>query len=326
MKSSFMQGEIIGAILDTVAKKQKTRVEIADAVAKKLLSDKRDGDLNGSFNTLRVEIFVLLDELVRKQTVALLKDGTYTLREGKKNALRKQSCEEELLKLLSGGALNKEQIKSSLAEIFETQKTATKRDDNTLHNLISDTLKRLSKIGVIEFSGGKYRIVERKSAMADNLIEIASLKADFLTLLHSRGGEFFEYYFMNLLSKYLKKSGIRVNECTVSGGADDGGIDGIIKTTDALGFREIIMVQTKNRTEPTSELDVRGFWGAVSAMGGTRGVYATTASFYPTAEKFIDGLDNCIAIDGDEIFALAKELEYGIKNTNDTLTVDTEVI
>ena len=326
MKSSYKRSEIIGAILDAISAGAKTRSEIADGVSGKLLRTKKDKSLNGKFNTLRVEALVLLDELVRKKTVTLSPDGTYALREGKAMALRQQSCEEELLKLLSRESKNREQIKKALTLTFGTQKTASRRDDNMLSELITDTIKRLSRLSVIEYVGGKYRIPEKKSAMADNLIEIAALKADFLTLLHSRGGEFFEYYFMNLISKYLKSTGLRVSECTVSGGAADGGIDGIIRTVDSLGFRECIMVQTKNRNEHTSEIDVRGFWGAVCAAGGSRGIFVTTSSFHPVAEQFIKGIDNCVGIDGDAIFALAKELEYGICHTDDKIMIDTDVI
>ena len=293
MKSSYKRSEIIGAILDAISAGAKTRSEIADGVSGKLLRTKKDKSLNGKFNTLRVEALVLLDELVRKKTVTLSPDDTYALREGKAMALRQQSCEEELLKLLSRESKNREQIKKALTLTFGTQKTASRRDDNMLSELITDTIKRLSRLGVIEYVGGKYRIPEKKSAMADNLIEIA---------------------------------GLRVSECTVSGGAADGGIDGIIRTVDSLGFRECIMVQTKNRNEHTSEIDVRGFWGAVCAAGGSRGIFVTTSSFHPVAEQFIKGIDNCVGIDGDAIFALAKELEYGICHTDDKIMIDTDVI
>ena len=106
----------------------------------------------------------------------------------------------------------------------------------------------------------------------------------------------------------------------------DGGIDGVIKTRDELGFIETTMVQTKNRHELSSETDVRGFYGAVRAGGGTRGIFATSDDFHYSAADFLEGLDDCIGINGDRIFKMAIATEYGIKKISGKLTVDEKII
>ena len=131
---------------------------------------------------------------------------------------------------------------------------------------------------------------------------------------------------MTLIKKYYEKNKKEVLECFVTGGSDDGGIDGIIKTRDELGFVETTMVQTKNRHEMASETDVRGFYGAVCAKNGTRGIYATSSDFHISASKFLDKIDNCIGINGEKIFALAIKCGYGIKTSHGKHSIDSKIL
>ena len=117
-----------------------------------------------------------------------------------------------------------------------------------------------------------------------------------------------------------------MTEGYVTGGSDDGGIDGIIKTVDSLGFRELIMIQMKNRNVTATETDIRGFYGAVCAKQGSRGIYATVSDFHPMAQKLLDSIDNCVGVGGDKIFSMACDSSYGIKRDGDTLVIDGEII
>ena len=151
------------------------------------------------------------------------------------------------------------------------------KDDGKLLGTISSVLGRLSSEGIITKSGGVYSLPEKVRSRLDDIQGILALKHDFKTKLYKRGGEYFEYFFMTLLEKYMKKHNKTVIKSYVTGGSDDGGIDGVIETVDLLGFRETTMVQMKNRAENSSETDVRGFYGAVCAKQGSRGIFATTA-------------------------------------------------
>ena len=154
-----------------------------------------------------------------------------------------------------------------------------------------------------------------------------TLKESFLSRLHKRGGEFFEVYFMTLLGKFYEKNGKTVLSNSTMGGSADGGVDGIIETVDCLGFRETIMVQTKNRSDKTTEITVRGFYGAVCAKQGSRGIFATTSDFHEGATAFLEAIDNCVGVDGAMIFKMACKTHYGIKRcSTGNLIVDTAII
>ena len=241
-------------------------------------------------------------------------------------SIRIERCEEEILKLLSKEALTRDELRERLVKIFRTDDTSTTRDDAKLASYTSQILKKLVSEKAISFDGGIYSPAPKKTAELKNRAEIIALMADFLALLHSKGGEFFERYFMSLLAKYLIRCGKTVIESRTTGGSSDGGIDGIAKTVDSLGFRETIMVQTKNRTDLTLETDVRGFYGAVCANQGSRGIFVTSSDFHPAAEKFLDSIDNCVGINGEKIFAMAIDTSYGIKREGGKLTIDREVL
>ena len=106
----------------------------------------------------------------------------------------------------------------------------------------------------------------------------------------------------------------------------DGGIDGIIKTVDYLGFRETVLIQAKNRTDLTVETTARGFLGAVYANGGNKGIFATTSDFHPAAKLFLNGIDNCVGLNGEDIFKMACAYTYGIKKKSGKLVVDNKIL
>ena len=86
------------------------------------------------------------------------------------------------------------------------------------------------------------------------------------------------------------------------------------------------MVQTKNRIDVSSETDVRGFYGAVCARQGSRGIFATSSDFHPAAEEFLEKIDNCVGVDGTKLFDMAMLTQYGIKKSGAEYTVDDKII
>ncbi len=253
-------------------------------------------------------------------------NGRYTLKQTAPVTIKAVACESKILKLLSERAMTKREIRSKLEEIFGTRATATQRDDNILYSYIGQILKRLVNERVLTYSDNTYSISKKRAASIGNIREILELKTEFLDRLHSKGGEFFEHYFITLLSKYLTKHGKTVTESLVVGGSADGGIDGIVKTVDCLGFRETVMVQTKNRASFTSETDVRGFYGAVCAKMGSRGIFATSSDFHSTATSFLNSIDNCIGVNGNKLFDMATECLFGIKKRNGKLIIDEKIL
>lgn len=329
MKKAYEYIDAYSDVISYLSTGARTAEELLGYIVERsALSKKEAQDISadGRYSRLRAELGAMLQQMLGKKIIAMRSDGRYYAKADVPIALRAEKCEHEILRLLSAGPLSKEKIRAALTDYFGTEKTKTRRDDNMLNTFIIDTLKQLTKEGVIAFDGSKYSIPEESWVLASDKRQLSGIKADFLSLLHARGGEFFEYYFMNLLSRYYKKMGKEVLKCDVTGGAADGGIDGIAVTRDSLGFIETVMVQTKNRSDYTTELDIRSFYGAVNAQRGTRGIYATTSGFHPMAQKMLDELDDCVGASGDTVFMMAMETGYGLKLEGDRIKIDTSII
>jgi restriction endonuclease Mrr len=289
-------------------------------------SELSDRSLDSVYSTLRSRIGTVITEMTGDNLIAEDSDGYYTLTAPKPVVIRIEGCEREIIRALGEEKMSKKALKERLSRVFGTNKTATHKDDERLYSYIGQITKRMISAGVITFSEGFYALSPKVSARVEDVNAILSLKSDFLHRLHEKGGEFFESYFMTLIKKHYEKNKRQIIECYVTGGSMDGGIDGIIKTRDELGFIETTMVQTKNRHELSSETDVRGFYGAVHAAGGTRGIFATVSGFHYSATKFLTALDDCIGINGEKIFALAMKLGYGIKRSAGKLSIDEKVL
>lgn len=314
--------KIYASVISLLESQPMTREELINRSFEKL-SGKRgayDGTI-GDNSALRGSIGEVITEMSDMGVIAK-SGGKYKIVPEKPIALRAENCEREIIALLSVEPMSNDALRSRLEKFFGTDKTPTLKDDSTLHSLIGQILKRLTYGGLITVCDGKYCIAPEKHADIDDINAIVSLRADFINQLHAKGGEFFEHYIMTLLGKYLSKNGKTVTENRVSGGTEDGGIDGVLKTVDTLGFRETVMVQAKNRIELTAETTVRGFYGAVCAKQGTRGIFATTSDFHASAAEFLNEIDNCVGVNGDMIFKMALECEYGIKRKGKKYKID----
>ncbi len=282
--------------------------------------------LGASKEKLGARIEATIKNMLEDGVLEKSHSGYYRRNSERPISIRIERCEEEILKLLSKKSLTKDEMRENLVKIFRTETTSTDKDDLKLTSFMGQILKKLVAEKTVRFDGSVYSVAPAKTAELNNRAEIVALMADFLALLHSKGGEFFERYFMSLLAKYLIRCGKTVIESKTTGGAEDGGIDGIAKTVDSLGFRETIMVQTKNRADLTTETEVRGFYGAVCANQGSRGIFVTSSDFHPMAKKFLDSIDNCVGINGEKIFAMATDTSYGIKREGGNLTIDRKVL
>lgn len=315
---------IYDAILDTMDKGPLLKEEIINLVIEAFSLSREAKEDN--YKKLKSQALKAIDDMTARGILEKGTGGYYRRNADRPVSIRIERCEEEILKLLSKKALTKNDIRDRLVKIFRTDKTVTEKDDLKLASFIGQILKKLVSERTVRFDGSVYSISPAKTAELSNRAEIIALMADFLALLHSKGGEFFESYFMTLLAKYLIRCGKTVIESKTTGGAEDGGIDGIAKTVDSLGFRETIMVQTKNRAEFASETDVRGFYGAVCANQGSRGIFAISSDFHPSAKKFLDSIDNCVGINGEKIFAMAIDTSYGIKREGGKLLIDRKAL
>ncbi len=289
-------------------------------------SELRESSTNGKKNILKSQLGEVFAGLCQRGVLIADKKGVYTLAKTRPVILREEKCEAALLAALKSGGKTRKELRAILTAQFGTDRTVSTRDDSQLAAILSSLLSRLTKSGVLLYEKEIYSICEKCTAEPTNLFELAKLRAEYLALVHSKGGEFFEHYFMNLLERYVTLHHKTVLENTTVGGSEDGGIDGVLKTRDCLGFEETVLVQTKNRHMTFSEREMRGFYGAVRAKMGSRGIFATSGTFHEGATKFLDSLPDLVGVDGYRLFEMATETLYGIKKSGGKLAVDTKVI
>ena len=296
--------KIYKTVLDVLtARSMSHKKLIEEAIS--LLYDGIDADGQvGEFTEIRGLIGAVVSEM-RNDGVIIYDSGVYSLGADGPMPLRLERCEKEIVTLLASGGKTKHEIRAHLRRIFKTDTTPSDSDDRILYNYMGQILRRLAEVGTVETADGLYALKKQTRASIDDIKNMVELKSEFLTKLHQKGGEFFEHYILTLLKKNEESYGKTVTECKTTGGALDGGIDGIIKTVDYLGFRETVLIQAKNRTDTTSETTVRGFLGAIYANGGTKGIFATTSDFHPAAKIFLSSLDNCVGVNGGDIFNMA---------------------
>ena len=234
-----------------------------------------------------------------------------------------------LAELKKDGLLGKQAIFARAEHHFGTDKTASKADDNALRSITGRVLLELEREQHILKTSRGYRLADDAGYPGTELgswlrqaAEGGDLRTCFLEAVHTKGGEWFEVYCVDLLRRYYVLTGKVVDEGAVTGGSDDGGIDGVIHTQDDLGYRETVLMQMKNRHAVMTSKDVREFYGAVCAENGSRGIFITLSSIHPDAQKLLDKVDNLTGMDGDKLFEIAKKCRYGLTEQDGRWRID----
>lgn len=256
--------------------------------------------------------------------------GYMSLNSAEINYVSKFQCRDFIVSALEGGkSYTKQELFRMAEEHFCDSGLSPEEKDLQLRSVLGQVIARLEEEGHICRCSDKISLITDRrypsTELGCYLREAAlggSVEKYFLKAIHTMGGEWFELYAVELMEKYFKKCGKSIISASVSGGSNDGGIDGIINTQDWLGYRELILMQMKNRNAIVTPKDVREFYGAVCAEQGSRGLYVTVSSFHPEAQKLIDKVDNLIGIDGHRIFLIAKKCRYGLKFVSGKLCID----
>lgn len=259
--------------------------------------------------------------------------GYMNLNAAEINYISKDQCRDYVISALEGSkSYTKQELFRMAEEHFCACELSAEEKDLQLRSVLGQVIARLEEEAHICRCGDKYSLTHDKTYPSTELgcylREAAlggSVEKNFLKAVHTMGGEWFELYAVELMEKYFKKCGKTIISASVSGGSNDGGIDGIINTKDWLGYRELILMQMKNRNAIVTPKDVREFYGAVCAEQGSRGLYVTISSFHPEAQKLIDKVDNLIGIDGHRIFLIAKKCRYGLLVKGGKVSIDEEL-
>ncbi len=288
-------------------------------------SELEDYSPKSKASVIRSYLSTALNDLINKHDIKRTGD-LYSLTKEELVIIREDEARSEILDIISEGAYTKEDIYSQLESRFGTDKTLSYKDDYSLRTIAGGILAELVSEGEVELNQSKYIPKSSDDGLYDNPLPENEFKPKFFKRLWLMGGKNFEIFVANLLEKYYTMAGQMVAYCDITGGSDDGGIDIVLQTVDYLGFSEKIVAQTKCRDRAhITEKEVREFYGAMNAVGGTRGIYVTTTYFHSSAEYFLDSASDLVGIDGDKLFELIKKTGYGIKVCDGGYTFDTAI-
>lgn len=323
--------KVIVAVSDYLSKNvTATRKEIIEGVVTAFgFSDKEKQSkaCNSKCNNIRSYAGTMLTNMCSNGDIKS-NNGKFTLTKEKAIVVQEDQCRNAILNLLQKKIYTKKELYVALQKHFKTENTKTPDDDHALKSLAGQILSSLINTKRILLEDGKYSLavkVEKQTCPKRPMAEENFQKA-FLERLCNCGGAFFERFVASLLEKYFILTGRDVLNCEVVGGINDGGIDVVIDTAEELGFTEQIMVQAKCRKNiQVAEKEVREFYGALNAKGGSRGIVITTSTFHPSAEKLLLSIKNCVGIDGDKTFTLVKQTAYGIRKNKEGYLFDETV-
>ncbi len=291
---------------------------IEKTITRLTAADKRG--LTKDSERLSVYIATLLQEAVTEESVS--REGElYRLGRLATLSFSREAVEKEIHSLLLAGKRTKRQIFSHLASVFSVEKTEARKDDLSLLSLAGQLLKEKVAAGDVWQKDGVFSIA---ACTLNRPLTKDELFSAIFSLLYERGGAFFEKFTCGLLEKFFRQSGKRILRCEVSGGSDDGGIDCLIDTEDALGFIEYHVIQTKcRRSMHVTEKEIREFFGAMNIKSGTRGLFVTTSTFHPAAKTLLNTLPDCVGLDGDALCRLMERCHYGfLENRDGSLSLD----
>lgn len=316
------------AILSYLSQQQSaTRREILDGAL--LNFGLSEGELaaknqNGKYGTARSYLGATLSDLIRRGDIGRGGKGYVLLRDDAV-IIQEDEAERKIRASLTKRPYSKNELVRSLENIFGTRATASKTDDAQLLETVEKALKRLISEGEIAAESGKYFMMERVKNPCEPM-DLDEFKISFFDYLSMRGGPAFERYVAGLLEKYFMMTGREVLFSETTGGSDDGGIDVQLDVADSFGFVDHILAQTKCRRKMhVTEKEVREFYGSFCAKGGSRGMFITTSTFHPVAQKFLDSIDNIVGVDGEKLFSIALKTSYGIRTTRAGFMLDSSV-
>lgn len=142
----------------------------------------------------------------------------------------------------------------------------------------------------------------------------ATLKDALLKQIYAASPAFFEKLILELMIA-MGYGGAWQDSAQQVGRTGDGGIDGIINE-DVLGL-DVIYLQAK-RYQPDNCISVdaiRGFSGALTGKGATKGVFVCTCKFSQPAREFAasNKLQKIVLIDGEDLTKLMIRHRVGVR-------------
>ncbi|MGI6213730.1 MAG: restriction endonuclease [Christensenellales bacterium] len=181
------------------------------------------------------------------------------------------------------------------------------------------------KVSFKEITNDAYRLYDELVSETEKLKEryLKELKDTINRYFAVSSSEFFEEACVNLICKIFN---VDPAFGMVLGGSDDGGIDGVVRIVDELGFeKEIIYIQSKCRkalNKMTSATEVRQFYGAIQYKKARKAIVMTNARFHHLALQEVEGAKDIVLIDGNRLAELMIEHKFGVKEKNGLPVID----
>ena len=311
----------IPELLEKEPLQRKALIDKLVALSPLSAEEKRDVSAGSALTQYKSIAGAAIKKLEAYGDLEISEGGTVTLKKKPEAIIREAEISRYIIECVKAQTLTAKQITEAALSYFGAERTPELADDVTVEVMVRRLLTDLVRRGKLAFSYGKYTI------SSDSIVikKPRSLYEEFITLLNSRGGEFFENYSAILLDKYYTSLGMSVGYCNVIGGSDDGGIDVILTVSDQLGFKDKILVQCKQKSGSFVTLkELKEFIGAFYVDRGTRGIFMTTSRFHKEASLLFADVSNIIPIDGPKLFDIAKSCECGLKKEGVGFTVDRE--
>lgn len=285
-------------------------------------AEKNDLGASGVLSLYRSIVGTAIQAMERYGDISINEHNEIQLKKSPQVIVREAELARFVIDSVKDATLTLKQITDKAVTYFGADKTFTVDDDieiaETAKRVTSDLVRRKKLV----YSYGKY------SLASDTIVikKPKSLFEEYITLINSKGGEFFENYSAMLLDKYYNSIGMKVGYCNVIGGSDDGGIDVVLTVSDQLGFNDKVLVQCKQKSGSNVTLkELKEFVGAYYVEKGTRGIFITTSRFHKEAALLFSELDDIVPIDGAKLFDLAKKCGCGIKTCNGEYVIDKEI-
>ncbi|UYG05542.1 restriction endonuclease [Halomonas sp. LR3S48] len=191
-----------------------------------------------------------------------------------------------------------------------------KRGKGAKYFLVGSSHVKTGAVQGMARSSSEERLPEEK--LHDAYLEHRStVKNLLLEQILSSDPAFFERLVVDLLLA-MGYGGSVPNAGLVSGGAGDGGIDGIIKE-DELGLGKIYIQAKRYAVKPVGRPDLQRFVGAMENVH--KGVFITTSTFCKTAELYVDNNQKSIVlVDGHKLCELMITHRVGVSVLKEYLT------
>ena len=285
-------------------------------------AEKNDTAASGILSLYRSIAGTAIQALERYGDIEINEHNEISLKKAPAVIVREAEIARYILELLKDCTLTQKQITDKAMSYFGADKTESLEDDREIEYLTKYLLSDLTKRAKLQYSYGKYALCPETIIIK----KPKSLFEEFIAVLNSKGGEFFENYSAILLDKYYQSIGMKVGYCNVIGGSDDGGIDVILTVSDQLGFQDKIVVQCKQKSGSNVTLkELKEFVGAFYVEKASRGIFMTTSRFHKDASLLFADLNNIIPIDAPKLFEIAKACECGIKKVDGNFVIDKEM-